>query len=55
MCRIIEDMRRKEREEGRQEGRQEIVYRMLETGKYGLEEISSISGLTPDEIKALRK
>ena len=70
MCKVIEDMRREEREEGRQEGllegrqegllegRQEnmnaIARRMLTAGRYALEEIAEISGLSLDEVRKLQ-
>ena len=62
MCKVIEDMRREEREEGRQEGllegRQEnmnaIARRMRTAGRYALEEIAEISGLSLDEVRKLQ-
>lgn len=70
MCKVIEEMRKEEREEGRREGRQEGIQegiqkgnqermittarRMLETGKYVLDEIANISGLSLDEVKKLQ-
>lgn len=58
MCKVIEDMRREEREEGRQEGRQEtllqIARQMLAAGRYALEEIAEISGLSLDEVRQLQ-
>ena len=54
MCRIIEDMRKEEREEGIKEGMRTAALRMLEAGKYALEEIAIISGLTLDEVKKLQ-
>ena len=58
MCKVIEDMRKEEREEGIKEGIKEgvqtMVLRMLEAGKYALEEIANISGLSLDEVKALQ-
>ena len=53
MCKVIEDMRREEREEGIREGMKAAALRMLEAGKYALEEIASISGLSFDEVKNL--
>ena len=53
MCKVIEDMRREEREEGIKEGMKAAALRMLEAGKYALEEIAAISGLPLDEIKKL--
>ena len=53
MCKVIEDMRREEREEGMREGMKAAALRMLEAGKYAFEEIAAISGLPLDEIKKL--
>jgi len=41
------------RNEGINEEKQMIALRMLETGKYALEEIANISGLSVDKIKEL--
>ena len=70
MCRVIEEMRIQEREEGRQEGRQEglqeglqkgrqeirqeTAANMLRAGKYAPEEIAGVSGLSLDEVEELR-
>ena len=53
MCRVIEDMRKEEREEGIKEGIRMTALRMLKAGKYSLEEIAEISGLSLDEVKKL--
>ncbi|MCI8948181.1 MAG: hypothetical protein HFI91_14235 [Lachnospiraceae bacterium] len=50
MCKVIEDMRTQER----RETMTEIALRMLRAGKYALEEIVSISGLSLDEVKSLQ-
>ena len=50
MCKVIEDMRTQERKETMME----IALRMLEAGRYALEEIVSISGLSLDEVKNLQ-
>ena len=55
MCKVIEEMRKEEREEGMKEGMIAVALRMLETGKYALEEIVTISGLPPDEVKNIQK
>lgn len=47
MCKVIEDMRKEERVE--------VALRMLEAGKYVLDEIANISGLPLDEVKELKK
>ena len=58
MCKVIEDMRLQERQEGREEGRaeglQEVAANMLRAGKYALEEIAALSGLSLDDVNALR-
>ena len=54
MCKVIEDMRREEREEGRQETLIQIAQRMLAAGRYALEEIAEISGLSLDEVRQLQ-
>ena len=61
MCRMIEDMRIQEREEGRQEGRREgkreqskaVALRLLRMGKIAPDEIALAAGLTDDEVRAL--
>lgn len=62
MCKVMEDMRNQSLQEGIQEGIKQgvkqgitsTVLRMLASGKYALEEIAEISGLTLDEVKALQ-
>lgn len=58
MSRVIEEMRRAEREEGRVEGRMEgiktMALRILEDGKYALDEIAELSGLSLDDVRALQ-
>ncbi len=49
MCKVIEDMRTQERKETMAES----ALRMLRAGKYALEEIVAISGLSLDEVKKL--
>lgn len=46
MCKVMEDMRK--------ESLKEVALRMLAAGKYALEEIASISGLSLDEVKKLK-
>ena len=50
MCQIMEDMRN----ESLKQGMKEAALRMLAAGKYALEEIASISGLSLDEVKNLK-
>ena len=54
MCKVLEEMRKVERDEGFKEGVTATVLRMLETGKYALDEIAQISGLSLDEVKKLQ-
>ena len=58
MCKVLEEMRKLEHDEGFKEGLKEgvtaTVLRMLETGKYALDEIAQISGLSLDEVKKLQ-
>ena len=58
MCKAMEDMRNESLQEGVKEGKKEekrlTVLRMLEIGKYALEEISEIAGLPLDEVKKLQ-
>ena len=42
MCKVIEEMRKEEREEALKEGMKAVALRMLEAGKYALEEIVTI-------------
>ncbi len=46
MCKIMEDMRI--------ESLKEVALRMLSAGKYALEEIANISGLSLEEVKKLK-
>lgn len=50
MCRIMEDMRN----ESLKEGIKEAALRMLAAGKYVLEEIANISGLSLEEVNQLK-
>ena len=45
MCKAMEDMRK--------DSLKEVALRMLKAGKYALEEIADISGLSLDEVKKL--
>ena len=54
MCKVIEDMRREEREEGRLEGMQEIILKMLEDERYSIEELAALSGFSTEEIKKFK-
>ncbi len=50
MCRAMEDMRN----QTLKEGMREVALRMLAAGKYALEEIVNISGLSLEEVKQLK-
>ncbi len=50
MCRDMEDMRN----QTLKEGMKEVALRMLAAGKYALEEIVNISGLSLEEVKQLK-
>ncbi len=62
MCKAMEDMRKESIQEGIKEGIREgiregavnTVKKMLAAGKYALEEIADISGLSLDEVKELK-
>lgn len=58
MCKIMEDMRNESLKEGIKEGIKEgaisTAKRMITVGKYALEEIANISGLTVDEVQKLQ-
>lgn len=50
MCKAMEDMRN----QTLKEGMIEVALRMLKAGKYTLDEIAAISGLSLDEVKRLK-
>ena len=58
MCKAMEDMRNESLREGMREGMREekklTVLRMLEMGKYALEEVAKISGLSLEEVEKLQ-
>ena len=54
MCQIMEDMRNESLKQGMKQGMKEAALRMLAAGKYALEEIANISGLSLDEVKKLK-
>ena len=54
MCKVIEDMRRQERQEGIEENMRAVALRMLQAGKYALDEISDMSGLPLNEVQNLK-
>ena len=62
MCKVMEDMRNEALKEGIKEGKKEGIKegaiisarRMITIGKYDLDEIANISGLSLDEVKELQ-
>ena len=54
MSKTMEDMRNESLQEGKKEEKRLTVLRMLEIGKYALEEIAEIAGLPLDEVKKLQ-
>lgn len=53
MCKAIEDMRSESLQEGLKEGMKATTLRMLKAGKYTLNEIAAISGLSLYEVKKM--
>ena len=53
MCRAMEKMRIESWQEGVEERRRDTALRMLKAGKYALDEIAEMSGLSLEEVKAL--
>ena len=58
MCKVMEEMRdeslKQGIKQGIEEGMKESALRMLAAGKYELEEIVNISGLSPEEVNRLK-
>ena len=54
MCKVMEDMRNEALKQGIKEGMRESAFRMLRAGKYALDEIANISGLTLEEVNQLK-
>lgn len=58
MCRLLEEMMKEAYKEAYKEGRREVrktvVSRMLEDGKYTLEDIAKVFGFSLDEVKTLQ-
>ncbi len=53
MCKAMEDMSNESLQEGIREGMKATARCMLAAGKYALEEIVNISGLSLEEVKQL--
>lgn len=49
MCKVIEEMRKEERKEALEA----VALRMLSAGKYAMDEIAAVLGLSTDEVKKL--
>ena len=62
MCKVMEDMRNESLQEGMKQGREQGIkegmkaaaLRMLEAGRYALEEVAEVSGLPLDDVKKLK-
>lgn len=54
MCQIMEEMRTESLKKGIKQGAVNSAKRMIEAGKYGLEEIVNISGLSLEEVEKLQ-
>lgn len=54
MSSVVDEILTRGQREGRKEGKKEAARRMLSAGKYSLEEIINISGLSIDEVKQLQ-
>ena len=62
MCKVMEDMRNESLREGMEQGMKQgmkkgmekAALRMLQAGKYALEEVAQISGLSLEEVEKLQ-
>lgn len=54
MCKVMEDLAKQSEKRGIKQGLKAVALRMLEDGKYPLEEISKISQLSLEEVKKLQ-
>ncbi len=54
MCKVMEDMRERSLQEGVQIGQKKTARRMLALGKYPLEEIAALTGLSAAEVARLQ-
>ena len=54
MCKVIEDMRREEREQATRTEKKMTVFRMLADGMLTMEKIAEYVGLPLDEVKKLQ-
>ena len=53
MCQAWEEMREDAKETGERAGKLAFVRKMLEAGRYTVEEIAELSEFSVDEVKAL--
>lgn len=53
MCKAMEDMREQSMKEGLAQGMRDAALRMLQAGKYALDEISAISGPSIEKVHKL--
>lgn len=53
MCKVMEEMREQSMKEGLAQGMRDAALRMLQAGKYALDEIAAISGLPIEEVQKL--
>ena len=54
MSSVVDEILTRGQQEGEKKGKKEAARRMLSAGKYSLEEIINISGLSIDEVKQLQ-
>ena len=54
MCKVMEDMRNESLREGMREEKKLTVLRMLELGKYAMDEVAKISGLSLEEVESIQ-
>ena len=54
ICKAIEDMLKETAARVAKEAAEEIAVRMLSTGRYGIDEVSDISGLSQEKVKKLQ-
>ncbi len=54
MCKSMEDLRDKSWKEGQEEEKEQTVLRMLESGKYSLEDAAFASGLSIEEVEKIQ-
>ena len=55
MCKSMEDMRNEAYREGEMDNMKKIALRMLKTGKFDLENIAELSGMSIEELQKMKK